>query len=52
MDILLVVVWILWPIICYHLAEEKGKHTGLAIFGGLVFGAFAVVYYLLCPKER
>jgi len=42
--------WILWPILCYNIAKDKGKNTSNAVAGGLIFGVFAVIYYLLATK--
>lgn len=41
-----VLLWVVWPVVCYHLAKSKGRNTGLASVAGLLFGLFAVLYYL------
>jgi hypothetical protein len=42
--------WILWPILCYNIAKDKGRDTNLAILGGIVFGLFSVIYYVVISK--
>lgn len=42
--------WIIWPVICYNLAVGKNRNTGMAIFAGIVFGLFAVLYYATVSK--
>jgi RsiW-degrading membrane proteinase PrsW (M82 family) len=43
---------IIFVIICYNLAKKKGKSTGWAIVGALLWGIFAVLYYALCAPKR
>lgn len=45
-EALVVACWILWPVLCYNLATRKHRNGALAIIYGLVFGLFAVLYYL------
>jgi len=41
----IILLWVLWPTITYHLAKNKGYDTGAAILWGVVFGLFAVIVY-------
>jgi len=47
MDITILIIWFACGLICYSLAKEKGKNELIAFALGLLFGFFAVVYYLL-----
>jgi hypothetical protein len=47
----IIVINIVWIVLCYNLARDKGKDTSMAIFAGLIFGIFAVIYYACSAKE-
>lgn len=38
---------IVFSVICASMAQRRGRSVGLAIFGGFIFGLFAVIYYLI-----
>ena len=46
------VIWIASAIICYALSKDKEKNVYIAIAMGLLFGIFAVIYYLLAKGSR
>lgn len=46
-----IICWLLFGVVCYCLAEKKNKNTTWAVVGGVLFGIFAVIYYLLCDPE-
>ena len=45
MELCIILFWVLWPVLCYHMAKNKGYDTGMAILWGIVFGLFAVIVY-------
>jgi|GEM_PF-1237475 len=42
-----IIVWLACGLICYGLAKEKGKNELIAFGVGVLFGFFAIIYYLL-----
>ena len=42
----IIVIAILWMLICYKLASDKGRDKWLAVLSGFIFGFIAVLYYL------
>jgi len=51
----LIIVWIAFTIICYVMAENRGRNKLLGIAGGLLFGIFAIIYYWIVgdtPQKR
>lgn len=38
-------IWFIWGVICYTMANNRGRNGTLGFLGGLVFGFFSVVYY-------
>lgn len=47
-----IVVWIGFALICYALAEKKGKNKVVALGVGLLTGLIGVIYYLLANGSR
>jgi len=46
MEIIYGMIWIGVPaILCYVMANNRGRNPLLGIVGGLVFGFFAILYY-------
>ena len=45
------ITWGVAAIICAYVAQKKGKRTHLALFMGLLFGMFAMIYYLFCKSN-
>lgn len=42
-------------VLAYHMAENRGRNTHLAIAGGLLFGLLCPLYYLIVgdsPEKR
>jgi steroid 5-alpha reductase family enzyme len=46
------VVWVASALICYAIAEKKGKNKIVAIAMGLCFSLFAVLGYLLAKGSK
>lgn len=51
-NVALLIVWIAFALICYALAKKKGKNEIIAIAMGLLFGLFAVIYYILTKGSK
>lgn len=47
----LILFSIVWGLVCYKLAEDRNREPILGAIGGLLFGLFAVLYYLLAGKK-
>lgn len=47
-----VIVWIAFAILAYAMAEKRGRNPKLAIVGGLLFGVFAAIYYLIVGDSK
>lgn len=47
MDMLWFVIWMCAIAVAYMMAQKQGRETGWAIVGGLLFGWFCPLYYLL-----
>lgn len=45
------IAWLFSGFVCYLLAERKGMKKGCAFLAGILFGIFAVAYYLI-KKEN
>ena len=43
----LVVIWIAFAILCYAVAEKKGRNKLIAFGLGILFGIFSLIYYLI-----
>ena len=41
-----------WTLVCYNMAKYQGRDTGMAIAGGLIFGVFSVIYYLIVGNVK
>ena len=48
----MVVMWIAMALICYAIADKKGKDRVVAVALGLMFGFFAVIGYLLARGSK
>lgn len=46
-----IIILALFGGICYYLADKKNKNKGTATVMGILFGIFAVIYYLFCDSE-
>lgn len=46
------ITWVVSVMICAYVAQKKGKNTRLALFLGLFFGIFSMVYYLFCKPKK
>jgi len=51
LELLIIGYLLLWPVLCYSLARDKGRDTGLAVLSGLLFGVFAVLYYATVSRK-
>ena len=47
-----IILWLIFGVLCYLLAEKKGRNKITGFFVGLLFGVFAVVYYLVVGKPK
>lgn len=47
-----IICWLLFGGICYYLAKEKNRNTGLAAIMGCLFGIFALIYYIAVGKQE
>jgi hypothetical protein len=47
-----IVSWVILGLLCMALAKKKGKEPIMALAMGLLFGIFAVVYYLVAHGSR
>lgn len=45
---MVVVIWIICGFVCAGIASSKGKSAGMGFVGGILFGVFAIIYYLCC----
>jgi hypothetical protein len=43
---------ILWGYICYGLAEQRGRDCILAFLLGMIFGVFAILWYIIIGEKR
>ena len=43
-------IWIACAVVCYNLANAKGREAGVAAVCGFLFGVFAMIYYCFVPK--
>lgn len=50
--IFILIATIAWIFLCVHIAKQKGKNTTNAFFAGLLFGIFALIYYLTAKSEN
>jgi hypothetical protein len=57
----IIILWLIFGAICYLLAERKGRNKITGFLAGILFGVFALIYYLvvgepgkICPfcKEK
>ena len=48
----IVAIWVAIGAICYGLAVKKGKNPFIALGLGVIFGIFALAYYLLCKGSK
>ena len=48
--IIILVSAVLWAAICYFIAKRKDRNKEWAFFIGLIFGFFALIYYLTCEE--
>ena len=51
-DLTLLVIWIAFAIICYAIAKSKGRNEWIAFGVGLLFGVFAVAFYLIARGSK
>lgn len=47
-----IIIWFVFGIICYALAEKKGKNKTIAFGMGFILGIFAVAYYAFCSGSH
>lgn len=52
MEVALLACWIAFALICYALAKKKGLNEIIAVAMGLLFGLFAVIYYLIAKGSK
>jgi len=45
-------IWVAAILVAYLMAEKRGRDPRWAIVGGLLFGWFACLYYLVAGKAR
>lgn len=43
---------VIWATVCYRMAESRHRDPTLAVIAGLLFGVFAVVYYLIVGDKN
>lgn len=43
---------VIWAVVCYRMAERRHRDPTLAVIAGLLFGIFAVVYYLIVGDKN
>lgn len=46
------IIWVGCVIACYYLAKDKNRNTTTAAICGLLFGVFAVIYYLCVGRKE
>lgn len=49
-DIMEILIWLVCAWICYALAKDKNRNEVGWLFGGILFGIFAVIVIALLPK--
>jgi len=47
---IIVILWLIFGAICYLLAEKKGRDKRIGFLAGILFGVFALIYYLLVSE--
>lgn len=47
-----VVYTIAWTVLAVYMAEKRGRSTVLAFVGGLAFGIFCPLYYLIVGDSK
>jgi len=40
-------IWVALALICMYMAEKRGRDKTLGLIAGIIFGIFAVIYYLI-----
>ena len=43
---------VIWGFICLGMADKRHRNPGLGFIGGLLFGIFAVIYYLMAGNKK
>ncbi len=54
MEILIIVLisCVIWALICYKIAENRGRSKWLAFGLGFLFGFFALIGYLIAGESK
>ena len=47
-----IIIWLLFGLLCAIIASSKNKNVGMAILGGILFGPFALLYYIFASSEK
>lgn len=48
----IIIIWVLFGGVCYLLAKEKNRNEWLAAFMGVLFGIFALIYYIAVDTKN
>lgn len=48
---IVIIIWALFGYISYGMAKSRNRDPILGLFAGLLFGVFAILYYLLAGKK-
>ena len=46
-DITMIIIWIAFAILCYAVAEKKGRNKLIGFAMGLLLGIFSLIYYVV-----
>lgn len=52
MEVITLVMWIAFSLLCMYLAEQRGRDKTLGFLAGLLFGVFAIIYYLCAGDSQ
>ncbi len=47
-----IIIWLLFGLLCAVIAANKNKSVGAAVLSGIIFGPFALIYYIFASSEE
>jgi steroid 5-alpha reductase family enzyme len=48
----ILIIWALFGVACYAIAKNKNRNEWVGALCGVLFGIFALVYYLIVDKKE
>ena len=49
---IVMILWLIFGAVCYLLAKKKGRNKIIGFFAGILFGFFALIYYLIIGEPK